>query len=68
MNRCARLFKRIVIKTNKIADLQQYCYTNERMSTQFERHEPTFTGKQRNETLLDCLHLFPTLSPITPKS
>ncbi|CAD6566533.1 MAG: hypothetical protein ASARMPRED_009085 [Alectoria sarmentosa] len=44
---------RIVIKIDKIADLQQYCYTNERMSTQFERHEPTFTDTSSSSSGID---------------
>ena len=32
-------------KTKKVADLQQYCHANERMSTLLKRYEPTFAGK-----------------------
>ena len=34
-----------MIQTKYIADLQQYCYANERMSTFIERNEPTSAGK-----------------------
>jgi hypothetical protein len=34
----------VVASANGYVDLQQYCYTNERLSTQFECHEFVATG------------------------
>ena len=53
-----RGFFRIAIKTKEVADLQQYCHANERMSTLLERHEPTFAGKLLKQNVIHCLHLF----------
>ena len=49
---------RIAIKTKEVADLQQYCHADERMSTLLERHESTFAGKLLEEIVIDYLHLF----------